>query len=104
MSSLGVVAGIVSVVMFAAGHGVWNRTAVKTTSPYVIHDSATSAVSGLIELGDPVVDEDREIRRLDKYGNEIETAIGDYRIDPRGDIYERHSPETALPNLTAPAA
>ena len=104
MSSLGVVAGTVCMAMFVAGHGVWSATAVKTTLPYVIHDSATSAVSGLIEPGNPVIDDEREILRLDKYGNEIETAIGDYRIDPRGDIYERHSPDTALPSLTSPAA
>jgi hypothetical protein len=37
--------------------------------------------------------------RLDVYGNEIDEAIGDYRVDPRGDTYESHSPDTALLKL-----
>jgi hypothetical protein len=42
--------------------------------------------------------------RLDLYGNEIENAIGDYRIDIRGDIYERHSPDTEVTRLAAPSS
>jgi hypothetical protein len=34
--------------------------------------------------------------RLDRYGNPIERAVGDYRTDPRGDVYERHAPDTAV--------
>jgi hypothetical protein len=41
---------------------------------------------------------------LDIHGNEIETAVGDYRIDPRGGIYERHAPDTAVIALGPPAA
>ena len=40
---------------------------------------------------------------LDLYGNEIESAVGDYRIDVRGDIYERHSPDTEVTRLKAPS-
>lgn len=40
----------------------------------------------------------------DLYGNEIETAVGDYRFDPRGELYELHSPDTALPRLAPPEA
>jgi hypothetical protein len=41
--------------------------------------------------------------RVDLYGNEVEDAIGDYRIDGRGDIYERHSPSTEVTQLAAPS-
>jgi hypothetical protein len=41
--------------------------------------------------------------RVDLYGNEVEAAVGDYRIDVRGGIYERHSPETEVTRLGAPA-
>jgi hypothetical protein len=41
--------------------------------------------------------------RMDLYGNEVEDAVGDYRIDVRGDIYERHSPETEVTQLAAPS-
>ena len=39
---------------------------------------------------------------LDVYGNEIENAVTDYRIDSAGDVYERHSPETEVPRLGPP--
>lgn len=39
---------------------------------------------------------------LDVYGNEIEDAITDYRVDTQGAIYERHSPETEVPHLGPP--
>jgi hypothetical protein len=39
---------------------------------------------------------------VDVYGNEIEDAVSDYRIDPAGDVYERHSPETEVPRLAPP--
>jgi len=41
---------------------------------------------------------------LDVYGNEIDDAVTDYRIDPRGDVYERHSPETEVPRLAPPVS
>lgn len=53
------------------------------------------------QMGDdrqPLADEGQ---LFDVYGNEIEAASEDYRIDPRGEIYERHSPDTALPRLAA---
>lgn len=40
--------------------------------------------------------------RLDLYGNPVESAVGDYRADPGGTLYERHAPDTALLDL-APA-
>jgi hypothetical protein len=40
---------------------------------------------------------------LDLFGNEVERAVSDYRVDVRGDIYERHSPDTAVTHLTAPS-
>jgi hypothetical protein len=41
--------------------------------------------------------------RVDLYGNPIDAAVGDYRLDPRGDMYERHSPDTAVTRLAAPS-
>lgn len=40
--------------------------------------------------------------RIDLYGNEIRGAVGDYRVDPRGDLYERHAPDTAVLKLGSP--
>lgn len=41
---------------------------------------------------------------LDVYGNEIEDAVTDYRIDSAGGVYERHSPETEVPRLGPPVS
>ncbi len=37
--------------------------------------------------------------RIDVYGNVVHHAIAQYEIDVEGDVYERHSPETALPKV-----
>jgi hypothetical protein len=41
--------------------------------------------------------------RVDLYGNEVENAIGDYRIDFDGEVYERHSPDTEVARLGSPS-
>jgi len=53
----------------------------------------SEALQQLLKAGEP---------HLDIYGNEIEDALGDYRIDPAGDVYERHSPETEVARLGPP--
>lgn len=40
--------------------------------------------------------------RTDVNGNVIDDAVGDYRVDWSGDIYERHAPETEILKLPAP--
>ena len=40
--------------------------------------------------------------RVDLNGNEIDEAVSDYRVDGRGEMYERHSPDTALLHLGTP--
>ena len=42
--------------------------------------------------------------RFDLLGNEVEPAIGDYRIDVEGDLYEHHSPDTEITELPVPIA
>jgi hypothetical protein len=39
---------------------------------------------------------------IDVFGNEVDEAVGDYRVDARGDLYERHSPDTEVPKLAPP--
>ena len=41
--------------------------------------------------------------RVDRYGNPVSKAVGDYRVGPRGNLYERHAPDTALLKLTPPS-
>ena len=40
--------------------------------------------------------------QFDLYGNQVDEAVGDYRVDPLGDLYEQHSPDTAILNLGPP--
>lgn len=40
--------------------------------------------------------------RMDLYGNEISNAVGDYRVDRRGNLYERHAPDTAVLKVGPP--
>ena len=40
--------------------------------------------------------------RKDIYGNDVAPALADYLVDPYGEMYERHAPDTALLELTEP--
>lgn len=40
--------------------------------------------------------------RLDIYGNPIDEAVTDYRIDGRGDRYDRNAPDSGTFDLSAP--
>ena len=40
----------------------------------------------------------------DLYGNEVERALGGYRVDPRGELYEEHNPDTAVLKLAPPSS
>lgn len=59
-------------------------------------------------IGDSVVDVPRDddvvVPKVDVRGNEVDDAIGDYRVDTKGDIYERHSPETEVTKLRPPVS
>ena len=39
---------------------------------------------------------------VDLNGNEIDEAVGDYRVDRAGELYERHAPDTAVLHLSDP--
>jgi hypothetical protein len=87
--------------IFLVSRGIWTATAMSSTAvPPPTYQMPTTAVS------DPSVDEwlgaEASEPRLDVYGNEVETAVGDYRIDFRGDLYEHHAPDTAVAKLAPP--
>ena len=102
MSSLAVVAGTIGIAVAAVTHGLWVGSIAPEPVPYVNYGAGTLQVSEPYAPDEwPVADRSPD-RRIDRYGNEIETAVGDYRVDPRGEVYERHAPDTALPNLPPP--
>ena len=78
-----------------AGATVWSAV-VQPTAAFQLatpHPSVTDLSDAVQMPAEP---------RVDVYGNEIEDAIGDYRIDPRGDVYESHSPDTEVTHLKPP--
>ena len=77
------------------GRTVWTAL---ITSPEALSRLHASTTIG--DIADPL--KEQSIPRIDVYGNEIEDAVGDYRIDTLGDVYERHSPDTEVPRLSPP--
>ena len=81
--------------------GTWMTTPVPPNdTPPLVYDFPTTAVSGITSDGAEELDAPASASpRIDLYGNEVEQAVTDYRVDPRGDIYENHAPETAVTKL-----
>jgi len=57
----------------------------------------------------PAADESRRWQRdvsaeplFDVYGNEIDIAVGEYRVDARGRVYESHAPDIGSAILLPP--
>lgn len=78
-----------------AGGTVWSAVVRPASSFQFLTTNPT--ITGLLEAIPTPADP-----RVDVYGNDIEDAIGDYRIDPGGDSYESHSPDTEVTHLSAP--
>lgn len=68
---------------------------------FVVGHHHTTAVwqDAMREPASPAV---RPHTRINLYGNPVSTALADYGIDPRGNLYERHDPDTALLKLGPP--
>ena len=77
-----------------AGGTLWS--AVRPAASFPVSESNT-AILGLLRA-EPAKSEPR----VDLYGNEIQDAVGDYRVDPRGDTYESHAPDTEVTRLSGP--
>jgi hypothetical protein len=44
----------------------------------------------------------REEIPTDLYGNEVRAAVARYQVDPTGEVFEEHSPDTEVPRLSPP--
>jgi hypothetical protein len=65
----------------------------------------SDTTTSVLDTGTPSLpqrDADWAEPRVDLNGNEVDVAVGDYRVDRRGEMYERHAPDTALLHLSAP--
>jgi hypothetical protein len=87
--------------MLLVGREIWTATAIPAHAATLDVPSVSATIPDrLEELRSR--SEDVAEPRVDLFGNDVEEAVGDYRIDPRGDVYERHSPETEVPRLAPP--
>jgi hypothetical protein len=91
-------AAVLLFLMLGVGRGVWQaRPAAQASS----HD--VSPATAILEPNAELMrDHDFAAPRVDLFGNEIDDAVGDYRVDRTGDIYERHSPDTEVAKLRPP--
>ena len=98
--------GVIWVVSFAAGREMWLTTPPSPIAATSAEITAPAAPAAEAVAGEPLVEADDPDEgpdpRFDLFGNEIEEAVADYRIDLRGGLYERHSPDTAVPRLGVP--
>ena len=96
MKSLRVVVGTIGGTLLMFWLGTMSGSAGQSVTSHENFDLPTATVS---EEDLPPIGVEPAERLIDRYGNTVERAVTDYRIDHRGDVYERHSPNTALPKL-----
>ncbi len=92
----------VGLVSLFTGSNMWAKH--YTPEPITVAHARVDTTSVLDEVvnSGTVHEDDWAEPRVDLNGNEIDDAVGDYRVDPRGEMYERHAPDTALTHLGAP--
>jgi hypothetical protein len=73
------------------------------TDRYVTPGLSTPTISVVADES-AALGQDDDAFSIDRFGNRIDKAIGDYRVDPRGDIFEWHSPSTAVSRLADPSS
>ena len=94
---------VIGVSIVAALSEVWVQRSVH--SQHAIAFPTPRGTTAVIDVGVQAVpqrDDDWAEPRVDLNGNEIDAAVGDYRVDRRGEMYEHHAPDTALIHLSAP--
>ena len=95
---------VIGLSLVAALSEVWvQRFGVDTQ--HAIAFPLPSSTTSVLDVGAPALplrDDDWAEPQVDLNGNEIDEAVGDYRVDRRGEMYERHAPDTALIRLSAP--
>jgi len=82
------------------GHSLWTANAMSSAKLNTLPRQSPTATIQQSQTDSPA--RETEAPPIDRFGNDVEAAIGDYRIDGRGDIYERHSPNTEIAHLSAP--
>jgi hypothetical protein len=93
---------IVLTILFVAGNIWTQQSSARQLEAIAAADPRTTSVIDSVTRTLPTRDDDWADPRVDLNGNEIDDAVSDYRVDRRGEMYERHAPDTALLRLSAP--
>ena len=93
---------IVLTILFAAANIWTEQSNARQLEAIAVPGSLTTSVIDSVTRTLPTRDDDWANPRVDLNGNEIDDAVSDYRVDRRGEMYERHAPDTALLRLSAP--
>jgi hypothetical protein len=89
---------------FYAGYDSATVSSSEMSPSYIEIDPGTSSAAADPGRPDVEAPAPATFSRLDIYGNEVDAAVSDYRIDPHGDLYESHAPDTALLKLSSPSS
>ena len=93
---------IVLTILFAAA-SIWTQqSTARQLEAIAVPSSRSTSVIDNVTRALPASQEELARLRPDLNGNEIDDAVSDYRVDRRGEMYERHAPDTALLRLSAP--
>jgi hypothetical protein len=93
---------IVMAMLFAAANMWTKHSAARQMRMIRALVPGTTSVIDSVTRTLPTRDDDWADPRIDLSGNEVDDAVSDYRVDMRGEMYERHAPDTALLRLSAP--
>ena len=93
---------IVLTILFAAA-SIWTQqSTARQLEAIAVPSSRSTSVIDNVTRALPAHNDDWADPREHITGNEIDDAVSDYRVDRRGEMYERHAPDTALLRLSAP--
>jgi hypothetical protein len=103
MSPARIVMFLLFLAFLVIGRGMTDATRVAAAQPLVGPPPTTSVSMPLLDIQRNTIDPDKDLDvdqpKTDLFGNEVDDAIGDYRVDGKGDIYENHSPDTEVSRL-----
>jgi hypothetical protein len=93
----------VGLMMLATTCAVGAPRADVRESPAITASAMTlPAGAGPSHAAQPDTDADNDEGVTDLYGNDVTSAVANYKLDVDGSLYEAHSPQTQLPRLGSP--
>jgi hypothetical protein len=103
------VIAVIGFMFFSSGGPARNQDAIRgaTREHGPAMQVSSDPVSSLTGDNSPSADTDGSARvhddaTVDLYGNEVTSAVAQYKLDSGGSLYETHSPRTELPRLGPP--